>query len=214
MTVARGERVFLVGPSGSGKSTLLAILGCILTPDHGTVRLLGQPVERLTVAERTVLRRDRIGFAFQKFHLIRGLSALENVCVPMQLAGISEGKARVRGRELLAEVGLSEHGSADPRRMSSGQCQRVAIARALALDPEVIFADEPTASLDEASGQQVMELFSRLVRERAKTAVVVTHDLRIFGFADRVLEVHEGQLVSQDAGGGQNLRGGRLAAAA
>lgn len=198
MQVNQGECVFLVGPSGSGKSTLLAILGCVLTPDSGKVHLLGQDVGAMNAVERTLLRRERIGFVFQRFHLVRGLTALENVCVPMLLRGERESRSRQRGRELLADVGLAEFANSDPRRMSGGQCQRVAIARALAADPELIFADEPTASLDDASGQQIMALFSRLVKERNKTAIVVTHDVRIFSFADRILQMQEGRLASRD----------------
>ena len=194
VSVQRGECVFLVGPSGSGKSTLLAILGCILTPDLGTVQLLGEQVEHLSAAERTLMRRDRIGFVFQKFHLIRGLTALENICVPLTLQGVSPRNAQLRAKELLEQVGLAEQAQADPRRMSSGQCQRVAVARALATNAELIFADEPTASLDETSGRQVMELLTKLIREQGKTAVVVTHDPRIFPFADRILQMDQGQL--------------------
>jgi putative ABC transport system ATP-binding protein len=193
--IRRGECVFLVGPSGSGKSTLLAILGCILSPDSGDVQLLGQDIAHLNNVERTLLRRDKIGFVFQRFHLVRGLSALENVTVPLLLCGEGESDARKRGQELLAAVGLEEHAHSDPRRMSAGQCQRVAIARALAADPEIVFADEPTASLDETSGQQAMALLARLARENGKTAIVVTHDPRIYKFADRILQMQEGKLI-------------------
>jgi len=195
MEIRRGECVFLVGPSGSGKSTLLAILGCILSPDAGDVQLLGQSIEHLNNEERTLLRREKIGFVFQRFHLVRGLTALENVSVPLVLRGEGERSSRERGRELLAEVGLEEHMHSDPRRMSSGQCQRVAIARALAADPEIVFADEPTASLDETSGQQAMALLARLAREKGKTAIVVTHDPRIYRFADRILKMQDGKLI-------------------
>jgi putative ABC transport system ATP-binding protein len=197
MEVRQGECLFLVGPSGSGKSTLLAILGSILSPDSGEVRLLGENIERLNSRERTRLRREVIGFAFQRFHLVRGLTALENVCVPLVLRGSTQLRARKRAQELLVEVGLASHMNADPRRMSSGQCQRVAIARALVADPVLVLADEPTAALDEASGRAAMGLLSRLVREHQKTAIVVTHDVRIFEFADRILHMHDGKLVPQ-----------------
>jgi putative ABC transport system ATP-binding protein len=199
LEIRQGECVFLVGPSGSGKSTLLAILGCILSPDAGDVRLLGQNVEHLSSQERTLLRRDKIGFVFQRFHLVRGLSALENVTVPLLLRGAGERRSGERGRELLAEVGLEGFIHADPRRMSSGQCQRIAIARALAADPDLVFADEPTASLDEASGEQAMALLARLAKEKGKTAIVVTHDPRIYRFADRILQMQEGKLVPLEA---------------
>jgi putative ABC transport system ATP-binding protein len=199
LEIHRGECVFLVGPSGSGKSTLLAILGCILSPDSGNVELLGQNISHLNNEQRTLLRREKIGFVFQRFHLVRGLTALENVTVPLLLCGERESHARKRGQELLAEVGLEEHLHSDPRRMSSGQCQRVAIARALAADPEMVFADEPTASLDEVSGQQAISLLARLAKDRGKTAIVVTHDPRIYRFADRILQMQEGKLVPQAA---------------
>ena len=153
LSVTRGECLFLVGPSGSGKSTLLAILGCILSPDSGQVELLGKDVSHFSADERVMFRRERIGFVFQKFHLIRGLNALENVCLPLLLQGHNQSETRKRALAMLEDVGLADFVTADPRRMSSGQCQRIAIARALATDPDLIFADEPTASLDESSGQ-------------------------------------------------------------
>jgi putative ABC transport system ATP-binding protein len=198
LTVERGSCTFLTGPSGCGKSTLLSILGCILAADSGEVRVLGRGLDALNSRERALLRRDKIGFVFQRFHLLQGLTALENVCVPLSLAGASAREARRRGLELLASVGLADKAASDARRLSHGQCQRVALARALANDPELILADEPTAALDEANGQQVMELMRRLLRDFQKTAVIVTHDTRIFGYADRIW----------------NLRGGRLEEAA
>ncbi|GAB6165745.1 hypothetical protein JCM19992_17450 [Thermostilla marina] len=192
-----GECVFLAGPSGSGKSTLLSILGCILTPDAGTVRLFDTPVERLDETARAELRRKRIGFVFQRFHLIRGLDALDNVCVPMVLQGVDWSAARRRASALLDRVGLREHLHADPRRMSAGQCQRIAFARALANDPQLILADEPTASLDGEHGTEAMRLLRALTAEQGKTAIVVTHDARIFGFADRVLWLEDGSIVEK-----------------
>jgi putative ABC transport system ATP-binding protein len=196
LAVERGECVFLAGPSGSGKTTLLSILGCILTPDSGSVWLGGDDVAKLDGRQRTLLRRDRIGFVFQRFHLIRGLSALDNVCVPLRLRGQSSRAARERGRELLAQVGLSEKAHSLPNSLSTGQCQRVALARALATDPEIILADEPTASLDLASGQAAMQLLRKLTAEQGKAAVVVTHDARIFSFADRVCQMENGRLTT------------------
>jgi putative ABC transport system ATP-binding protein len=195
LTVERGSCTFLIGPSGCGKSTLLSILGCVLTPDTGDVRILGNSLRSLDGRRRELLRRDKIGFVFQRFHLLRGLTALENVCVPLTLQGQSPWNARRRGLELLDAVDLSPQAHCDTRRLSHGQCQRVALARALANDPELILADEPTAALDEASGWQVMELMSRLLRDFQKTAVVVTHDARIHRFADRILRMEDGRLV-------------------
>jgi putative ABC transport system ATP-binding protein len=207
LAVAAGECVFLAGPSGSGKTTLLSILGCILTADRGRVEILDQDVLSLDAAGRVLLRRDRIGFVFQRFHLIRGLTALENVCVPLVLRGTSPRAGQRRGRELLQAVGLAEKVAAQPQNLSAGECQRVALARALAGDPELILADEPTASLDAANGPEVMKLLRRLTTNEGKTAIVVTHDQRIFPFADRVLWLENGRvaesnpLVSASAGG-------------
>jgi len=200
LRVDAGECVFLAGPSGSGKTTLLSILGCILSPDGGQVRILGQDLSRLSNRSRTLLRRDRIGFVFQKFHLIRGLSAMENVCVPLTLRGEPYRRARERAWSLLNDVGLAEKAQSQPKNLSTGQCQRVALARALAADPDLILADEPTASLDAASGQRAMELLRTLASRDGKTAVVVTHDPRIYSFADRICHMESGRLVSEDTG--------------
>lgn len=199
LEVQTGECVFLAGPSGSGKTTLLSILGCILTPDSGSVQLLGDEVSQLNNLQRTLLRRDKIGFVFQKFHLIRGLTALDNVCVPLQLRGERGRQTRERGRELLAAVGLADKFQSLPKNLSTGQCQRVALARALAVDPDIILADEPTASLDSASGNDAMQLLRKLTTEHGKTAIVVTHDPRIFHFADRVCHMDNGRLVHEYA---------------
>lgn len=194
MLIEPGECVFLVGPSGCGKSTLLSVLGCILSPDEGEVNLFGHDVFRLSEPARARLRRNRVGFVFQRFHLIRGLTAYDNVLVPLRLQGISPSKARPRVLELLETVGLADHVNADPRNLSSGQSQRVAFARALVGDPDLILADEPTASLDDASGQEAMTLLRKLIKQQRKTAVVVTHDTRIFRYADRICAMHDGVL--------------------
>jgi putative ABC transport system ATP-binding protein len=200
LAVAPGECVFLAGPSGSGKTTLLSILGCILTPDAGEVRILGDDVSRLDLNSRTLLRRDRLGFVFQRFNLIRGLTAVENVAVPLTLRGISRRAALGRAKAKLDDVGLSDRADDRPERLSTGQCQRVALARALAGDPEVILADEPTASLDAARGQEAMQLLRQLSSEQGKAAVVVTHDSRIFHFADRICRLENGRIEEQQGG--------------
>lgn len=197
LTIERGECVFLVGPSGCGKSTLLSILGCILSPDEGDVSLFGHDIRDLSESDRTQLRRDRVGFVFQRFHLIRGLNAYDNVRVPLRLQGVGARKARRRVLELLETVGLADHVHADPENLSAGQSQRVAFARALVSDPDLILADEPTASLDDASGQDAMTLLRKLIKEQHKTAIVVTHDTRIFRYADRVCAMHDGVLEEQ-----------------
>jgi putative ABC transport system ATP-binding protein len=199
LTVHRGECAFLAGPSGSGKTTLLSILGCILAADEGRVELFGQDLAGLGPRQRTLLRRDRIGFVFQRFHLIRGLTALENVCVPMTLRGVAPRIARPRACELLEAVGLGQRVDAHPRNLSAGQCQRVAIARALANGPDLVLADEPTASLDAKNGQEALRLLERLVTRQGKTAVVVTHDPRIFSFADQIHWLEGGRIVEHHA---------------
>jgi len=195
LVVKRGECVFLAGPSGSGKTTLLSILGCILSADRGKVRILDQDIDVLNQQQRTTLRLEQIGFVFQRFHLIRGLTALDNVCVPLVLRDAPPRRAECRGMELLETVGLADKASAQPRNLSAGQCQRVALARALAGDPNLILADEPTAALDAANGRQTMKLLRRLTSQEGKTTVVVTHDQRIFQFADRVLRLENGRIV-------------------
>jgi putative ABC transport system ATP-binding protein len=192
---APGECVFLLGPSGSGKTTLLSIMGCMLRPDAGRVCLLGNEVTRMTEPERNELRRDRIGFIFQRFHLVRGLSALENTIVPLLIRGCPTRQAKERGLRLLDEVGLADRAKENPGRMSIGQQQRIALARALVNDPEIVLADEPTSSLDAETGQSAMRLLRRLTVEAGRTAIVVTHDPRIESFADRVLRMENGRLL-------------------
>ncbi len=188
------ECVFLLGPSGSGKTTLLSILGCVLTADEGEVRVLGRDLCRLDGPSAALLRRDHIGFVFQRFHLIRGLTSAENVAVPLVLRGWATADAARRATEMLDQVDLADFAATQPSRMSVGQCQRVALARALVGDPELVLADEPTASLDAEAGQQAMQLLRKLTTDVGKTLVVVTHDQRILPFADRVLHMANGRL--------------------
>ena len=194
--VRRGEFAFLVGPSGSGKSTLLSILGCLLTPDEGEIYFNGKPILQLGPAAQTALRRDYIGFVFQKFQLIRGLSAIENVAVPLTLQRVGASEAMKRAGEMLKRVGLWEYRNSQPNRMSPGQCQRIAIARAVVASPQLVLADEPTASLDSQSGREAMQILKRLVNETGAAAVVVTHDSRIYEFADKICEMKNGRIDS------------------
>jgi putative ABC transport system ATP-binding protein len=193
--IAVGEVVFLVGPSGSGKTTLLSILGCLLTPDDGSVKVLGQDVSPLGPKELTAFRRRHLGFIFQTFNLFPTLSALDNVCLTLVMRGQSLPQAAPRARELLGQVGLQDRLHLRPAQLSTGECQRVAVARALANDPAILLADEPTASLDAENGQLVMQLLTKLVRQQGMTLVVVTHDNRIFPFADRIVHLENGRLV-------------------
>lgn len=194
LQVDPAECVFLLGPSGSGKTTLLSIIGCLLTANRGEVRVLGHDLNRLDPKAAALLRRDHIGFVFQRFHLIRGLSAQENVALPLILSGSSPTTANQRAAALLDQVGLADFATAQPSRMSVGQCQRIALARALVNDPELVLADEPTASLDAEAGQQAMQLLRQLTVESGKTLIVVTHDHRTLPYANRVLEVAGGKL--------------------
>ncbi len=203
LDIYAGECLFLVGPSGSGKSTLLSILGCILTPDAGDVRILNHDLRRLSPDARTRLRRDHIGFVFQRFQLVRGLNALDNVAVPLKLQGLSPRKTKKRVLHLLERVGMADKAYSLPKNLSAGQCQRIALARALVNDPHLVLADEPTASLDEKTGHQSMQLLHQLVKEQGKTAVVVTHDPRIYEYADRICHVTAGRL--------QEIRGSSMA---
>ncbi len=194
MEVLRGECVFLVGPSGSGKTTLLSILGCILSPDRGLLRILDHDVSTLNTKEKARFRRENIGFVFQRFHLFNGLRAWENVKVALDLLGYPSRTAQAESRRLLDLVGLSDRAEHRSSQLSMGQRQRVALARALAGDPELILADEPTASLDAESGLSAMKTLNRLAKSLGKTVVVVTHDSRIFSLADRILHLVDGRI--------------------
>lgn len=196
LTVARGECLYLVGPSGSGKTTLLSILGCVLSADAGTLYMLGKDVTNLSRTEQARFRREQIGFVFQRFHLFDALTAVENVQMPLNLQGVPKRKSRSTALELLGCVGLAERANHKANQLSMGQKQRVALARALAGNPEIILADEPTASLDADSGQSAMRLLKQICSERQKTVIVVTHDARIYAMADRILKVDNGTIVA------------------
>ena len=192
--VATGDYVAIVGPSGCGKSTLLQLLGGIDTPTAGTVQLLGTRLDTLDDRALTRLRLTRLGFVFQRFHLLPVLSAAENVELPMAEAGIAVARRRERARELLEYVGLGARSRHRATQLSGGEMQRVAIARALANNPAVILADEPTGELDAATGREILGLFRRLNRE-GTTLVVVTHDDRLAAEAGRVIRMLDGRIV-------------------
>jgi len=191
--VATGDYVAIVGPSGCGKSTLLQLLGGIDTPTAGTVQLLGTRLDTLDDRALTRLRLTRLGFVFQRFHLLPVLSAAENVELPMAEAGIAVAKRRERARELLEYVGLGARSRHRATQLSGGEMQRVAIARALANQPAVILADEPTGELDAATGREILGLFRRLNSE-GTTLVVVTHDDRLAAEAGRVIRMLDGRI--------------------
>lgn len=193
LNVEVGECVFLAGPSGSGKSTLLSILGCILSADSGGLRIFGAEVARLSAEQRAQFRRERIGFVFQRFHLVDGLCAWENVKVPLDLLGWRGRAARLESVRLLEQVGMHQLAERRIDQLSLGQRQRVALARALAGDPDILLADEPTASLDFESGHNAMRILHDLAKRLGKTTIVVTHDARIYPMADRILTIEDGR---------------------
>jgi putative ABC transport system ATP-binding protein len=192
-TIESGRVVAITGPSGSGKSTLLGLLAGLDAPSTGHVILDGVDITMLDEDSLARLRGTRIGFVFQFFHLLPSLTALENVMVPMEIAGVSN--AAPRSRELLAEVGLSERGHHYPSQLSGGEQQRVAIARALANNPPILLADEPTGNLDSATGHSVIELLLNVNRTRKTTLVLVTHDPELAAVADVSIALRDGRVV-------------------
>jgi putative ABC transport system ATP-binding protein len=201
LTIERGEHVALVGPSGSGKSTLLHIVGCLDRPTRGRYLLEEREVGSLSEEERSLLRRHRIGFVFQFFHLLPRLTAQGNVELPMLFAGTPPEERRERAARALEAVGLSHRATHRPDQLSGGERQRVAIARAVVMDPAVLLADEPTGNLDRASALEVMELIERM-NARGLTLVVVTHDPAIAERAKRVIRMDDGAI--QGAAGTAN----------
>ncbi|MGB8815005.1 MAG: ATP-binding cassette domain-containing protein [Paracoccaceae bacterium] len=196
LTVTQGSLTILMGPSGSGKTTVLTLMGCLREVQKGSVRLLGQEVNGAPPALQEALRR-RLGFIFQAHNLHESLTARQNVLMGLQVHGPGDAAAQNRAVEhMLGLVGLADRIDYLPANLSGGQKQRVAVARALVSNPEVIFADEPTAALDHESGTQVVQMLVALGRERGTTTVMVTHDNRILSLADRIVTLEDGRIVS------------------
>jgi putative ABC transport system ATP-binding protein len=195
LDVKKGEFVGIIGPSGSGKSTLLNIIGCLDTQTEGKVYIEGQDISTLSSSERARIRREMIGFVFQQFNLVRSLTCIENVELPMEFAGKSREEMKKRANYLLDVVGLTGKGNQIPSEMSGGEQQRVAIARALANNPRIILADEPTGNLDTKTGEKIIDLLIGLNRNENKTLVVITHDIKIAGMADRIVQLRDGEIV-------------------
>ena len=192
LAIHRGEVVVIVGPSGSGKTTLLSILGLVLAPTEGQVWLDGTEVSGLQRDELARLRLRSMGFVFQQFNLLHGLTAVENVEMPLVLENVGKAERRERALAALDKVGIADRAGRKPRELSGGQQQRVAIARAVVANPRVVLCDEPTASLDGTSGQRVLDLLRELVAGADRAVIVVTHDERVVRIADRVIEVADG----------------------
>ena len=198
LRIAAGEHVAIVGPSGSGKSTLLHVLGCLDRPTAGSYRFDGRDVGALSEEERSLLRRQRIGFVFQFFHLLARLSATGNVELPMLFAGVAREERRERAARALAAVGLTPRAHHRPDQLSGGERQRVAIARAVVMGPSLVLADEPTGNLDRTSAREVMDLLESM-RESGLTLMVVTHDAAIASRARRVIRMEDGRIVEDGA---------------
>lgn len=192
ITIGAGELVAIMGPSGSGKSTLLHVLSGILLPDAGEVRLGDAVVTALKDSGRSKLRREQFGFVFQDGQLVPELTARENVALPLLASGASRGRAMRAADEWLMRLGVGEQKRKRPGEMSGGQAQRVAIARSMVANPSIIFADEPTGALDQATGHEVMQVLSTTAKMNGTTLVVVTHDLKVASWTDRLVEIRDG----------------------
>jgi putative ABC transport system ATP-binding protein len=193
--IGQGESIAIVGASGSGKSTLLSLLAGLDLPSHGQIDLMGQNLNLLDEDGRARLRGKSTGFVFQSFQLLPHLTALENVMLPMEIAGVTQAEARVAAHQWLEKVGLGQRANHFPKTLSGGEQQRVALARAFINKPAILFADEPTGSLDEASGSRVIELLFELNRENSSTLVLVTHDPALAARCGRQLSLQGGRLV-------------------
>ncbi|OIO75012.1 MAG: lipoprotein ABC transporter ATP-binding protein [Zetaproteobacteria bacterium CG1_02_53_45] len=191
-----GEFLAIVGESGSGKSTMLQVLGTLERPDSGEIRLAGESIENLGSNKQAQLRNEKIGFVYQAHHLIPELTALENVILPLMVKGVATDQANRRGMELLERLGLAKRAKHTPAKLSGGEAQRVAVARALAAKPRLLLADEPTGNLDERTAHEVFELLQQLCREENAAVVMVTHSRALAKACDRMLCLHEGQLIS------------------
>ena len=199
-TFERGTLSLVMGPSGSGKTTLLSLLGCLLSPDEGTVFVDGVAVNELSASEKTALRRNKISFVFQAFRLLHSLSAIDNVALGLEIRDGKRANQIVMARELLLQFGLGDKLNREPSGLSPGEKQRVAIARALAGNPPILLADEPTASLDAEAGRNICQILRTQVDQNGKTVVVVSHDPRWKEFADRTITLSDGQIKPQAQG--------------
>lgn len=199
-TIEKGEFCAIVGTSGSGKSTLLNMLAGLEKPTKGEIVIAGEHMETKNENQLVKFRREHIGFIFQSFNLLPAMNALENVAMPLTFQGMSKEKRMKMAEEVLELVGLSKHKKHKPTQMSGGQQQRVGIARALVVQPEIIFADEPTGNLDSKTSAEVMALIKKIIREKNQTLVMVTHDDHLASFADRIFRISDGKIISIEKG--------------
>jgi len=207
LDVCYGAMTLLVGPSGCGKTTLLSVVAGLLNSSGGEVKVLGEQIERLPGRQQIMFRRKNLGFVFQQYNLLPALTAAENAAVPLLAAGVPRGKAVQEAKQLLATLGMAERINALPKQLSGGEQQRVALARALIHKPRLLVCDEPTAALDAETGQSVMELLAAEAVRPDRAVLVVTHDNRIFRFADSIARMDDGRIVKVESG----LRNGKSA---
>ena len=196
-----GAMSYVVGPSGCGKTTLISIIAGILTPDSGEINVLKQPIHAMNQKQKAEFRRMNVGFIFQQFNLINTISIAENVAIPLLIQGVPHEEAIEKAVEWLGKVGLGDRPFATPKDFSGGQQQRVAIARALVNDPKLVICDEPTSALDGKTGQIIMELLKSVAKQVGRAVIIVTHDNRIYKYADYLVEMEDGRILSthQDA---------------
>ena len=195
MTIYKGEFCAIVGTSGSGKSTMLNMLAGLEKPTKGEVIIAGQHLEKMSENQLVKFRREKVGFIFQSFNLLGTMNAIENVALPLTFRGVNKKVREEKAVKMLKLVGLPKHMRHRPNEMSGGQQQRVGVARALVLDPEIIFADEPTGNLDSNTSAEVLKLMRKVVQEQNQTMVMVTHDNHLAGFADRIFHIIDGKIV-------------------
>jgi ABC-type lipoprotein export system ATPase subunit len=193
--IEEGDYISIIGPSGSGKSTLMAIMGCLAQPTSGEYILDGEEVGKLNDRKLSRVRNEKIGFVFQSFHLLPGVTALENVTLPLVYARHTPRNAKEKARELLSKIGLEHRLHHTPGQLSGGEQQRVTIARSLINDPRIILADEPTGNLDSKNGIEIMKTFDSLIKE-GKTIVLITHDSEVAQHAGRIISIRDGQIAS------------------
>lgn len=198
LAVRNREFVSIIGPSGSGKTTLLDIIGCLLQPTYGRVFLDSVETGKLSEAELARLRREKLGFIFQQYNLIPSFTALENVAFAMRIAGRKKEESFAKAKRLLETMGLGERMGHRPSQLSGGEQQRVAISRSLVNDPEIILGDEPTGNLDTKTGMKILDLLKSFNREKNYTIIVVTHDMRITKYCDRVIHIMDGKITKEE----------------